>query len=143
MTKTAKIDSLVIDTGVLIEYLSETVYGESFDKHFLSDSNIKYYYMSPLVYTELMYIFCRKMGIIKADQLIKDKFKHILVLGEEKLRYDAVHLKCKHGIALADCYSIAAGKVQDCPVLMKKEQELKDIDLSEFRDRILFIGNFV
>jgi len=133
---------LVIDTGVFVEFLCATPHGNAFDTYFLSNQDFQFYYMSPLAYTELLYIFCRKMGMDQADQLLADKLKHIIVLDEEKLRHDAALLKCRFGIALSDCYSIAAGKVQNCPVLLKKEHELNEIDLSKFPAQVLFIDDY-
>ena len=138
-----KKDSLVIDTGVLIELFNNSHYGNSFEEHFLKDLNIKYYYISPLTHSELLYHYCRKLGHEDAIKMLDEKLEYIIILNEEDLRYSASKLKCKYAIALADCYSIASGELKDCKVIMKREKEMDLIDLSELPAQVIFIDDFI
>ena len=134
-----KNDTLVIDTGVLVEFFIGSNFGKRFESDFLKNRDFNFFYISPLVMTELTYIFCRKLGFEQAISLVNSKLRNMLVLDENNLRLVASQLKCKYGIALADCYSIAAGELQDCPVLMKPEGEFDNLDLSEFPAEIIFL----
>jgi predicted nucleic acid-binding protein len=143
MIKLEKIDTLVIDTGVLVEFLRNTKMGILFQTKFLTPPPIQYFYLNPLTYTELLYIFCREFGMKKAEKILEDKLKNFLIIDEDVLRSKAAELKCRFGIALVDCYSIASGHLKNCPVLMKKEQELSKIDISKISAPIIFIDDFM
>ncbi len=141
MTSEEKTDTLVIDTGVLVEYFHETELGNKFETRFLLDETIEYFYISPLVYTELLYIFCRKFGMEKASRLLQENLKDYLILQEEQLRSGAAEIKCRFGIALADCYSIAAANLLKCPVLMKREKELEHLSQEDLQVEIIYIDD--
>ncbi len=121
-------NKIVLDTGVLIEYfkadqnkikhiLRETLFNEN--------SNTKIY-MNYIIKSEIYYILCRALGKQKAIELL-DEIESFFLFEESKKIYElAGQIKCKFPISLADCYSIATGLVQDCPIFFMKEEELSE-----------------
>jgi hypothetical protein len=72
--------------------------------------NIIHYHVSPLVETELKYLFCRKWG--KKKGFLSD------------LRDEVSRLKCNYSLSLADCYSLAIATFNTFPICFKKEGEI-------------------
>ena len=122
-----KENTVVIDTGALIETLENTKIGKGFYEIILKDPNIDQFLVSPLVATELKYILCRKFGFNKANQIINDFLKNFVIWKEENLRDNAAQFKCQYPISLADCYSLALAKIENIPIYMKKEAEIENI----------------
>ena len=122
-----KKNAIVIDTSSLIEILENTKMGKNFFEIIFEKSDIERYLLSPLVETELKYIFCRKYNFNEANNKINEFLKNFIIWKEELLRNEAAKLKCKYYISLADCYSIALGKMEDIPVYIKKEREIEKI----------------
>ncbi|TXT62984.1 MAG: putative PIN domain protein [Promethearchaeota archaeon] len=121
-----KNNSIVIDTGVFIEFLEGSELGTKFEQFLLDNSDIYHYLVSPLVETELKYFFCRKLGIDEAILMIDDFLKDFYIYPESELRNEASRLKCLYPISLAVCYSISIATLNSIPVIFKKEKELKE-----------------
>ena len=136
--------SIAVDTGVLIEYLEDSTLGKAFYKEGWERDQFKKYYVSPLVDMELKYIFCRRIGFQEARTRISKFLRDFVICPENQLRDEAFRLKCDFPISIADCYSLAVGKVYEIPVYMKKEREIDDIidDLSAIVE-ILFIDDLI
>ena len=117
-------DSIVIDTSVLIEYLEDTPLGKKFFKKILSNSKFQKFYIAPIVDTELKYILCRRKGYENAIKITSEFLKDFKIYPEEKLRDETAHLKCNFAVSIADCYSLALGKLLDIPIYTKKEEEI-------------------
>jgi hypothetical protein len=122
-----KKNAIVIDTSSLIEILENTKMGKIFFEIIFEKSHIKKYLLSPLVETELKYVFCRKYDFNEANNKINEFLKNFIIWKEELLRNEAAKLKCKYSISLANCYSIALAKMEDIPVYIKKEKEIEKI----------------
>ena len=120
-------NSIAIDTGVLLELLSKTELGIKFENSIIKAPNIKKFYISPFVETELLYIRCRKTNFKQAKQNIKDFLHPFIMIEESEIRYKAAELKCKYSISLADCYILAVGIKKTIPVFMKREEEIEKI----------------
>ncbi|TFF98069.1 MAG: type II toxin-antitoxin system VapC family toxin [Promethearchaeota archaeon] len=135
--------SIIVDTGVLIEFLENSVLGKIFSKHFLENKTYQEFYISPLTDTELKYILCRKSNHEIAKSKINKFLKDFIIFSEKELRDEAFQLKCNFSISLADCYSLAIGKLLNIPVLMKKESEIQNLyhELSKNLE-IFFIDDF-
>ncbi len=121
-----KITDIVLDTGILLTYLSdrETESTKWLEQNlFIETAQIKIH-SHEINQTEIFYLTCREQGIDEAKKVIKDLSDYILFHNEPELNEIAGTLKCKHSIALADCYAIATGKWLKCPILFKKETEL-------------------
>ncbi len=136
----AKKSSLVVDTGVLIEYMEGTDLGKKFKERVLMNDGFHSFFISPLTQVEILYITCRKEGFDRAKEIASEFLKNFLKSNEEDLREDAARLKCKFPIALADCYALALACRKDIPLLMKKESEIeKIINQEDLQNRIIFI----
>lgn len=120
--------ALVLDTGVLIEYfktkedklkqlLRETIFTE--------ESEIKLY-VNYLLKSEIFYILCRAIGEETAKETLKEMELFLNIEETRNLHELAGQIKCKFSISLVDCYSIATGILQNCPIIFLTEAELTE-----------------
>lgn len=136
--------SIVIDTGVLVEFLENSELGKMFSQHFLENAKFERYYISPITDTELKYIFCRRNGYQEAKKIVSDFLKDFIICSESNLRDDAFRLKCNFSISLADSYSLAVALVLNIPLCMKKEEEiLVNIGNLSSEVKIMFIDDYM
>ena len=119
--------SIAVDTGILIEILEDSDLGKVFYQKVLESLQFQKIYISPLTDTELKYIFCRRSGYKDAKELVLEFLKDFIICSESELRDEAFRLKCKFSISIADCYSLAVGKVFNVPVYMKQEKEIEQV----------------
>jgi len=142
--KDSQLTSIAVDTGVLVEFLEDSILGKKFSQKVLENPQVKIFYISPLVDTELKYIFCRRSGFQNAIKYASEFLKDFIIYSESELRDEAYHLKCKFPISIADCYSLAIGKIRNIPVYMKKEEEIDKV-LEELLSvvKIIYIDNVV
>ena len=137
-------NSIVIDTGVLVELLENSELGKIFSKHFLENSQFERYYVSPITDTELKYIFCRRNGYQEAKKIVSSFLKDFIICSESTLRDDAFRLKCNFPISLADSYSLAVSIVLNIPLCMKKEKEIQNnIKKLSNEVKIIFIDEYI
>ena len=120
-------ESIAVDTSTLLEYIEGTDLGKKFKLQFLENENITFFYITPLVQMELLYICCRKMGFDQAYTIITTFLKGFIIYEESKLRESAARLKCQYAISIADCYSLALAKIENIPLFMKREIEIENI----------------
>jgi len=136
-------NSIVIDTGVLVELLENSELGKIFSKHFLENPQLERYYISPITDTELKYIFCRQKGYQEAKKIASSFLKDFIICSESTLRDDAFRLKCNFPISLADSYSLAVSKVLNIPLCMKKEKEIQNnLEKLSSEVKIMFIDDY-
>ena len=119
--------SIAVDTGILIEILEDSDLGKVFYQKVLESLQFQKIYISPLTDTELKYIFCRQSGYKEAKELVLEFLKDFIICSESELRDEAFRLKCNFPISIADCYSLAVGKVLNIPVYMIKEKEIEKV----------------
>ena len=119
--------SIAIDTGALIEYLEDSALGRKFQEHVLENEDVQKFYISPLVITELEYIYCRKIGFKLAKERVLGFLKDFNISEESQLRDEAAKLKCQFAISIADCYSIALAILNNIPIYMKHEVEIDPV----------------
>lgn len=129
----------MIDTGVLIEYLEGTKLGLKFKENIVNDPNFTQFFISPLFETELKYILCRKYGFRKAERKVDRFLKDFNIIFESILRNEAIKLKCKYPISLADCYSLSIAKLNSIPIYFKQEKEITENEelLEKFQIRFI------
>ncbi len=138
----AKKGSIVIDTGVLLEYIEGTELGRKFKEHVLQNESLEHFYISPFVHTELLYIICRNSGFDQAQKTVTKFLRRFILFEEKKLRDVAAKLKCQYPISLADCYSIALALIQEIPLYMKREAEIEALlNQGAFTTQIIFIDD--
>jgi hypothetical protein len=134
--------SITVDTGILIELLEDSDLGKVFYQKVLEKPQFQNIYISPLTDTELKYIFCRRNGYNDAKELVLEFLKDFIICSESELRDEAFRLKCNFPISIADCYSLAVGKVFNIPVYMIKEKEIeKVIDKLLSMVKVIFIDD--
>ena len=134
--------SIAVDTGILIEILEDSDLGKVFYQKVLERLQFQKIYISPLTDTELKYIFCRRNGYKDAKELVLEFLKDFIICSESKLRDEAFRLKCNFPISIADCYSLAVGKVFNIPVYMIKVKEIeKVIDKLLLMVKVIFIDD--
>lgn len=121
-------EEITLDTGIYIEYFQAEESELKKDLRellFQEDSKIRLqgHY---LLKSEIYYIMCRSLGRERAEDLIEEIEEFINFIDSGFLYRIVGQIKCKYPIALSDCYSIAVGVFQKCPVLFLKENELSD-----------------
>ena len=123
-----KSDLLVLDTGVLVEYLlgEDQPLQNLLDQYIFCDESRIEILTNRWNKVELSYIYCRHHGKHKTKQFIQDFLKNFQILDTIDLDKLASDLKCQFPIALADCFSIASSIIVECPVVFYHEQELTE-----------------
>ncbi|MHA1746362.1 MAG: PIN domain-containing protein [Promethearchaeota archaeon] len=125
--------SIVLDAGIWISYiekedsnlttiLKENLFYENSDKKIYGNT----YNLS-----EIGYILCRLHGMKASKETISSIESAIIKVNPEKLFRIAAEIKCHFPISLSDCFSIATGKYQKCPILFRAEEELSENRISE------------
>lgn len=126
--------SIAVDTGVLFEFLNDSDLGKVFYQKILINPQFQKIYVSPLTEVELKYLMCRQSSYKDAKEFISDFLKDFIIYPESELRDETFRLKCNFPISIADCYSLAVGKILNIPIYMKKEKEIDQV-----LDRLLSI----
>ncbi|MBD3191658.1 MAG: hypothetical protein GF308_13505 [Candidatus Heimdallarchaeota archaeon] len=123
----------VIDTGVLIEYLTidpekreEQKYKEYLETQLFKNKKYERFVISFLTRTELLYIHCRMNGWKKAKQYVGEIVKNLTIIRTKELDDLAAMIKCQLPIALVDCYGLAIGWLMNIPVYFVEEKELTE-----------------
>lgn len=125
--------SMVLDTGIWISYIEKedsnltTILKENL---FYENSNKKIY-GNIYILSEIGYILCRLHGTKASKEIVSFIESAIIKVNPEKLFRIAAEIKCHFPISLSDCFSIATGKYQKCPILFKPEEELSENRISE------------
>jgi predicted nucleic acid-binding protein len=117
---------LVLDTSVYLAYFIDHTADivPLLDTYVFSEDSPTNLFGHNILKAEIYYVTCRKLGLDKANDIIT-KMEGVLNLVEEiDLFKKAAQIKCQHSIALADCFTIATGIVEDCPALFLAEKEL-------------------
>ena len=116
--------------------------GRKFQESVLENEDFEKFYISPLVITELEYIYCRKIGFELAKKRVVGFLKDFNISEESQLRDEAAKLKCQFAISIADCYSIALAILKNIPIYMKHETEIDSVlKEQKFPAQIIFIDD--
>ena len=130
-------DEISLDTGIYIRYF-ET--GESELKKnlrellFHKDSNIRLH-GHYLLKSEIYYILCRSLGREQAEEYLEQIEEFINFIESRYLYQIAGQIKCEFPIALSDCYSIAVGFLQSCPIIFLEEKELSEEIIAKIKEK--------
>ena len=119
--------NLVLDTGIMVDYLSEnnSIFNDWLDNNiFIEDSNYILHAHNNNK-AELLYILCRKFGFKKAKKLITESIESKIIFHTgETIANIAAQIKCLSPIALVDCFSIATAINFNARIIFKSGKEL-------------------
>jgi len=131
----------VVDTGILIEYLSldltkstDKQHKNYFDQEIYKNQKYSVLLVSFLTRSELLYIQCRKKGWELAKSTTDAILEHFTVIRSTELDEIAPLLKCQLGISLVDCFNLAIGALYQIPVYFLEEQELSPSVIKKIRE---------
>lgn len=131
--------SIVIDTGIFIEFFKETDLGVEFKKIILGNKEIIEVLIHDLIISEIYYIFCRVFDQKQARAYIEDLLEICTVINSKHIRLEAAQIKCERAISLSDSYTCAIGRVYEIPVVFKTEKELEREVMKKAFDFTLFM----
>lgn len=119
---------LILDTSVLIAYFTSENNSivSLLDNYIFNEASSISLYGHNILKSEIYYIICRFEGVNKAKEALEKVENVMNTISEVYLFEKAAQIKCNHAIALSDCYSIALGLLQNCPVLFLEEKELSE-----------------
>ncbi|MHA1721207.1 MAG: PIN domain-containing protein [Promethearchaeota archaeon] len=126
-------DRFVLDTSIWISYFEK----EGSDLTKILKENLFYENSEKLIYgnsyilSEIGYILCRLHGTKVSKETLSFIESAIIRVNSDKIFRIAAEIKCHFPISLSDCFSIATGKYQKCPILFKMEEELSENRISE------------
>lgn len=112
---------LVVDTGALLATLDGTS-----DK-LLRAASANALYMTPVNFSELLYVLCRRLGAERATSIARSLLRSgvLHVVSPPGVHARAALCKCRHSIALADCYSVALAQTLGMRAVFHREKELE------------------
>jgi predicted nucleic acid-binding protein len=127
LVETKKIQEIVLDTGVLVNYFTEqkTSSSDWLERYLFAEDAEIMIFISEIQRAELYYILCRHLG----EPQTKKIFAEIITVAftfiiDDEISYNAGKIKWKQSISLADCFCIATAMYLDCPCVFLQEKEL-------------------
>ncbi|MHA1353124.1 MAG: PIN domain-containing protein [Candidatus Heimdallarchaeaceae archaeon] len=130
-SRSLKAKAAVVDTGVLLEYLTLDKTKKDSRKYFnylnselFQNHNYKQIFISFLTKTELLYISCRIKGWKKAKEYVSSLVNSFIIVSNDEIDELAALIKCKIPIALPDCFNLAIAKIYKIPAYFLEEKEL-------------------
>ncbi|MFX0102385.1 MAG: PIN domain-containing protein [Candidatus Hodarchaeota archaeon] len=138
--------TVVLDTGLLIEFLTGTEIGATIEKVVFKNKFITSILLTPLTLIEIYYIIRRKSTSERARNEIKKVRKLARIVPIDEFVEIIGELKATTSIALSDVANIGLADYKDVKVLFKHETEI-DEKLAQhasetFTERIVFIEDF-
>ncbi len=91
--------------------------------------------------SETLYVVCRNDGIDKATKFVNECMQQAVVVPSEGVATLAGHMKCRYPISLADCWTLATGKVSRVPCLFafRETEVIRNLDLITREVQIKFL----
>ena len=82
---------------------------------------------TPVNMAETYYILCRRLGESEAAAIVRGLVESgvIHVVSPPGLHVEAARCKCRHAIALADCYAVALAMRLGVKAVFNRERELE------------------
>jgi len=137
---------IVVDTGVLLEYLTGSPAGKAIEKMIILNDYIISILISPLTLVEIYYIFLRK-NTEEIAEVFLNKIKDLIVTESlEKYIEESAIIKAETAFALADSCTLGLAEYRQITAIFKHENEI-DRYLLKAKDkihisRIVFIDDF-
>jgi len=137
--------SMAFDTSALLELIFSTPSGLKLKEALLAERALGH--ASEYSIFELKYVLCRRLGWNEAERRVKALVAsgYITLHEVSRLMDAAALLKCKHGIAAGDCFTLAVAKRIEGPALFaRREEELvKAIEKGGIEIEVLFLEDYV
>lgn len=138
--------SLVIDTGLLLEYLSGSKVGKIIDEMIFKNDYVASVLTSPLTMVEVYYLVRRKSNKSRAEEEVNKINKLVSLLSLDNYLELLGEIKAVTAFSLTDAANIALAEYKNISVVFKHEHEIdKKLTSSKstpFTSRIVFIDNF-
>lgn len=138
--------SLVIDTGLLIEYLSGSKAGKIVDEMIFKNDYIASVLTCPLTLVEVYYLVRRKSNKERAEGEVNKIRSLVTILPIDNYLELLGEIKAITAFSLTDAANIALAEYKSISSVFKHEQEIdKKLTLSKstpYTSRIVFIDDF-
>lgn len=137
---------VVVDTGILIEYLSGSEKGLKIKEMIFSNPFIVSVFVTPLTIIEIYFILRRKNSKEKADLFTYQIRELTKLIPIDDLIELIGEIKASTPFSIVDCSNIAVAEDKKIKVIFKHEKEIDKI-LEEhsnlgFTGRITFVDDF-
>ncbi len=134
-------ESMVLDTGVLVEYLRGAKSAIALKRRVESGAIVPY--IGEVNVAELGYLICRKEGwdaASKAISMLRGS-GYFSILSDSTYLDRAARLKCDRAISFVDCITISMGEVLSMPVLFARHEREIDAELKKrlFKTKLEFL----
>lgn len=138
--------SVVIDTGILVEYILATESGLKIKEMIFSNPFIVSVYISPLNLIELYYLFRRKNSKEETTDII-NKVKELTKVESIEESVEIIgEIKAHTSFSVVDCSNLALAEKMNIKALFKHETEIDKLIKEEknldFITKLVFIDDF-
>ena len=138
---------MVVDTGILLEFLLGTAQGQRINELLFSNDFISAIHITPITLVEMYYLVRRKRNRGETETEITRITSIVNVYPLESYLNLTGEIKAFTAISLADCATIALAETRYIPAIFKHENELDEkLKLSETTQhlsRIVFVDDFL
>ncbi|MHA1971393.1 MAG: PIN domain-containing protein [Candidatus Hodarchaeales archaeon] len=138
--------SVVVDTGILIEFLTGTKEGQKIFELIFNNSYIVSILITPLTLIEIYYLIRRKSTKQRAIEEVNKITELVTVFPLAEILNEIGEVKAVTTFSLTDASSIALADFKQISVIFKHEKEidkqLQQSKSSSFTGRIVFIDDF-
>ncbi len=137
--------SISLDASALLELVYSTPAGLILKRALLEERVLGH--TSEFNLVELEYVLCRRLGWEEASRRVSalEASGYIVVHETSRLRDAVASLKCRHGIAIGDCFTLAVAKRIEGPALFaRREEELvREVQRGALRVKVLFLEDML
>ncbi len=138
--------SLVIDTGLMLEYLSGSKAGGIINEMIFTNDYIASVQTSPLTLVEVYYLVRSKSNTERAEEEVNKIKKLVSIQPIDNYLELLGEIKAVTAFSLTDAANVALAEYKSISCVFKHEQEIdKKLTLSKstpFTSRIVFIDDF-
>ena len=136
---------VVVDTGIIIEYLSGSEMGKKIkDSLFLNEFIISIL-ASPLLAVEVYYLLRRKGSKDLTEETVKKLQRIISFIPLEEYINHCGEVKAKHPFALSDCCTLGLAEYKDIKALFiharEIDEQLQKVTHDQYTKRIVFLDD--
>jgi len=137
---------IVVDTGIVIEYLNGTERGKKIYDFILTNEFISSILATPVLAIEVYYLLRRKSPREFVEETIKKLRNFITFLPLNDYITFCGEIKAKHPFALSDCCTLGLAEYKNIKALFIHEKEideqLQKAGSNQYTQRIIFIDDF-